>query len=62
MLVILISWRLSKQRNARVFDNVTRQFSGEALVDQIMLEWELWSKAGLGGCHFFARVVHCVRA
>jgi hypothetical protein len=57
-LVILISWRLWKQRNARVFGNITRQFSEEALVDQIMLDWELWTKAGLGGCVSFARVVH----
>jgi hypothetical protein len=57
-LVILISWRLWKQRNARVFDNISRQFSKEALVAQIMLDWELWAKAGLGGCLFFARVVH----
>jgi hypothetical protein len=57
-LVTLISWRLWKQRNARVFDNGTRQFSEEALVDQILAEWDLWSKAGLGGCFFFARVVH----
>jgi hypothetical protein len=56
--VILISWRLWKQRNARVFGNTTRQFSEEALVDQILLDWELWTKAGLGGCVSFARVVH----
>jgi hypothetical protein len=56
--IILIAWRIWKQRNARVFDNVARQFSEVQLVEQIFEEWDLWAKAGLGGCNLFARVVH----
>jgi hypothetical protein len=57
-LVILITWRLWKQRNARVFNNHRKQFSVQGLVDQVIAEWELWSVAGLGGCNRFQRVVH----
>jgi hypothetical protein len=57
-LVILVSWRLWKQRNARVFDNLRGQFSVEGLVEQVLADWALWTKAGLRGCNTFARVVH----
>jgi hypothetical protein len=57
-LVILISWRLWKQRNARVFNNPRKQFSVQGLVDQVLAEWAQWSVAGLGGCSRFQRVVH----
>jgi hypothetical protein len=56
--IILIAWRIWKQRNARIFDNVARQFSEVQLVEQIVEEWDLWAKASLGGCNLFARVVH----
>jgi hypothetical protein len=57
-LAILICWRLWKQRNARAFANVRGQFSAVGLVEQVLAEWDLWTKAGLGGCNAFARVVH----
>ncbi|KAK1601663.1 hypothetical protein QYE76_053391 [Lolium multiflorum] len=57
-LVILVSWRLWKQRNARAFDNRRWQFSVEGLVEQVLADWALWTKAGLRGCSTFARVVH----
>jgi hypothetical protein len=57
-LVILITWRLWKQRNARVFNNPRKQFSMHCLVDQVIAEWEQWSVAGLGGGNRFHRVVH----
>jgi hypothetical protein len=57
-LVILISWRLWKQRNARVFQNLNKQYSVEGLIDQITQDWEQWATAGLGGCISYARVVH----
>jgi hypothetical protein len=57
-LVILIGWRLWKQRNARCFQNVSRQFSVQGLVNQIVDEWKQWYLAGLGGSRNFARVVH----
>jgi hypothetical protein len=57
-LVILITWRLWKQRNARVFNNPRKQFLVQGLVDQVLAEWTQWSVAGLGGCNRFQRVVH----
>jgi hypothetical protein len=40
-LVILVSWRPWKQRNARSFDNVRGQFSVKGLVEQVLAEWVL---------------------
>jgi hypothetical protein len=56
--VILVSWRHWKQRNARAFTNPRAQFTEEGLMEQIYADWKQWSKAGLGGCNLFARVVH----
>jgi hypothetical protein len=57
-LVILIGWRLWKQRNARFFQNTRKQFDVQGLVNQILQEWKQWYLAGLGGSSNFARVVH----
>ena len=48
-IVILIAWALWKQRNARVFNNRSRQRSPLQLRDDIQEEIEEWKKAGLGG-------------
>lgn len=48
-VVILIAWALWKQRNARVFNNRSRQRSPLQLTDDIQQEIEDWKKAGLGG-------------
>ena len=43
-LAILVYWRLWKQRNAWVFDNIGGQYTAEGLLDQIVLEWEHWRR------------------
>jgi hypothetical protein len=57
-LVLLVCWRLWKQRNARVFQNARRQYSVVGLIEQVLADWDQWIKAGLGGRAAFARVVH----
>ena len=57
-LVILVGWRLWKQRNARAFLNRRGQFSVDGLSSQIVEDWKQWKLAGLGGSSDFARVVH----
>jgi hypothetical protein len=57
-LVILVSWRLWRQRNARCFQNVNKQYSVHGLIEQILEDWRQWHRAGLGGSNTFARVVH----
>lgn len=43
-LVILVAWRIWKERNARVFDN--RHMVATALVQEIRSELQLWYQAG----------------
>jgi hypothetical protein len=57
-LVILVSWILWRQRNARCFQNVNKQYSVQGLIEQILKDWRQWQRAGLGGSNTFARVVH----
>jgi hypothetical protein len=51
---------LGNKRNARVFHNVSKQFSVMGLVNQILLDWDQWHVAGLGGRNQFVRVVHYI--
>jgi hypothetical protein len=48
-LVILVSWILWKQRNARVFGNTREQYSPIELVHRIKEDFELWKLARQGG-------------
>jgi hypothetical protein len=48
-LIILTSWTLWKQKNARVFGNVHRQLNSEQIVDYIEQEFKLWEFARRGG-------------
>jgi hypothetical protein len=48
-ITILIAWALWKQRNARVFNNVSRQRSAAQLKAEILDEIDDWRKAALGG-------------
>jgi hypothetical protein len=48
-LVILTSWMLWKQRNARVFDHRSQQWDPGQLVDRIRDELALWEIAHAGG-------------
>jgi hypothetical protein len=50
-LVILMAWRLWKQRNARVFGNAREQYSPIELVHRIKEDFELWKLARQGGRH-----------
>lgn len=47
--VVLIAWSLWKQRNARLFNNVGQQFTVTVLVDRIVDEFKLWTRARSGG-------------
>jgi hypothetical protein len=38
-LVVLVSWRLWRQRNARCFQNTQKQYSVRGLIEQIMADW-----------------------
>ena len=48
-ITILIAWALWKQRNAQVFNNVSRQRSAAQLKTEILDEIDDWRKAALGG-------------
>jgi hypothetical protein len=37
-LVVLVSWRLWRQRNARCFNNTEKQFSVQGLIDQVVAD------------------------
>jgi hypothetical protein len=54
----LVCWRLWKQRNARVFNNISKQYSALGLVMQVLADWNHWIIDGIGGREAFARVVH----
>ena len=56
-MITLISWRLWKQRNARVFLNIREQVRLERLVELIGEEFHLWRLARLreGGRHNISR-------
>jgi hypothetical protein len=47
-MVILITWRLWKQRKARAFQNPAKRYSVHGLIEQIVQKWEQWATAGLG--------------
>jgi hypothetical protein len=47
-LVILTSWMLWKQRNARVFNNAAQQFNVQQLVARIKEEFAPWKLAKVG--------------
>jgi hypothetical protein len=48
-LVILASWTLWKQRNARVFGNTSAQRNSTQIVTSILEEFKLWETARVGG-------------
>lgn len=48
-ITIVIAWALWKQRNARVFNNISRQRTASQLKMEILDEIDDWRKAGLGG-------------
>ena len=54
-LVILVAWKLWKQRNARVFGNLREQRTVEQLVDNTGEEFELWESGRTGGRDTAAR-------
>jgi hypothetical protein len=47
--VTLICWSIWKQRNARTFGNMERQFNEDVLAARIVEDMKLWSLARLGG-------------
>jgi hypothetical protein len=46
--VLLKTWTLWKQRNARVFGNLQRQLSTKQIVDRVFEELRLWRSARVG--------------
>ena len=48
-LVILLAWHLWKQRNARAFNNPSRQREVQDMVRLVLEDWQLWSSARQGG-------------
>ena len=53
--IILIAWSLWKQRNARLFNNVSQQLTVTVLVDRIVDEFNIWQHAGVGGREMMTR-------
>ena len=46
--VLLISWNIWKQRNARVFGNATQLCNEDELAAKTVADMKLWSEAGVG--------------
>jgi hypothetical protein len=50
-LVILVARSLWKQRNARVFANVSQQMGTEQIIAKVKEEFSLWMFAKFGGSY-----------
>jgi hypothetical protein len=50
-LVILVARTLWKQRNARIFANVSHQFGTEQIIGMIKEEFNMWMFAKFGGSY-----------